>query len=446
MLGLDFLKQSSNLTFAGMEFMDYQSKDFYALLVKFFDEKLHRDEDGEVVYPADRETLDSFHDLVMTYTGINVSLKPSVIGAPELGITAGNFNPGNLLNVKGIEKILDKEHSSVAEIFRIIKSDILSGTVDTAKGRVGGDFSKVEFTIYMVRAVEEITKAKFLERFKCTLAQALAAYMLHELGHVFGGFLYITRATIDPLLIQAAVKQIDEKCIRGKERVVMIRETLKLMECGTVFKDSDVENMDRDGMLVFFNKEVNTRDARRTLSLGTADRTSEVIADLYAVRFGASKQLVAGLVATEISLNPTFIGIGLRGVAVMIATRIVPLFGIILLLGTTWNLLSNLGAKLSGNEVYDSPYRRVKAILRDQVVSLNSNKSLDGRQKAEMLKEAKELEVIVNEAKPTLEGTSIQRLAGWITNGNDFKPQEFEHYTEELLGHTLSLYKDYFKD
>lgn len=446
MLGLDFLKQSSNLSFAGMEFMDYQSKDFYALLVKFFDEKLHRDEDEEIVYPADRETLDSFHDLVMTYTGINVALKPSVIGVPELGVTAGNFNPGNLLNVKGIEKIIDKEHSSMAELFRIIQSDVLSGTVDTSKGRVGGDFSKVEFTIYMARAVEEIIEARFIERFKCTMSQALAAFILHELGHVFGGFLYITRATIDPLLIQGAVKQIDGKGIRGKERVIMIRETLKLMECGTVFKDSDVENMDRDGLLVFFNKEVNTRDARRTLSLGTADRTSEVIADLYAIRFGASKQLVAGLIAAELSMNPTFVGIGIRGVAILIAGRLIPLLGIVLLLGTSWTFLNNLGYRLVANEVYDTPYRRVKAVLRDQIVSLTNDKSLNSRQKTEMLKEAKELEAIVKGAKPALEGTSVQRLAGWIINGSDFKAQEFEHYTEELLAHTLSLYKDYFKE
>lgn len=105
-------------------------------------------------------------------------------------------------------------------------------------------------------------------------------------------------------------------------------------------------------------------------------------------------------------------------------------------------ILTYFSSFLSPNDTYDSPYRRVKTILRDYVVRLNGSKEVDPKTKAQMLKDAKELEKIVDDSKPFLEGTWVQRTIGYIFNGSDFRAQEFEHYTDELVGHTLSLYNN----
>ena len=66
--------------------------------------------------------------------------------------------------------------------------------------------------------------------------------------------------------------------------------------------------------------------------------------------------------------------------------------------------------------------------------------------KQQFLAKCKEIEKLVEENKPILEGTAFQRYIGWICSGTDFKAQEFEHYTAELVSHNLALYTDYFKE
>lgn len=445
MLGINFLKPNNPLNFAGMEFMDYPSSELFPKLTKFFQEKVLPA--GEDDFNLDKleitkESVKGIQELIFTATGINVlMLSSDTIG--NMGVDVAYLTPHNLLNTNIYDQIMDKSDTTIARAMKIIKTDILKGWVDTSTGRVGGDFSKIEFSMEVNPWVDEILRRKILTRYKCSMAEALAVTVIHELGHIFTGLLYITRVAFDAILPMTAIKLISQKSTYGRERAVIVNDALKGLEIPPTAKVEDLDKMDSDGLALYFSKAISNRDMHRTLSLGTADRGSELLADLYAVRMGCPKTMIIAVSSLDAGMPKEMLISGLAFTVALCSTGSVILtgFGGVLLAGT---LLLKLGSTLIPNSAYDSPYRRMKAILRDVIIRLNEDKVIDKRQKVKMLAEAKEMEKIVEEAKNLLEGTAIQRVMGYILSGTDYRAQEFENYTDELVGHTLSLYKETF--
>lgn len=442
MLGIEFLNRPRELRFDGQEFMDYQKGDLFKDLLKIFTTMIQYDEETkQFMIKRTDENVTAFESTVFSNTGIKVELKSDFV--PNAGIDSGFMNPGNVLNIKGIENFLSARDSSIGATFKRLKVDVLKGWIDTSTGKIGGDYSKIIFPIYINDAIQNFINKKYLDRYKITLPEACAAFVCHECGHVFSGLLYTHRTIIDPIISITAIKLIVEGKKYGNERVQVVKEAFKVMEIGQKVEEEDISDFTGEEFMVYFNKAIGTRDTRRSLSLGTQDRASEIYADLYAVRMGCPKTLVAALAGMN-ELPGYYFGVPYGPTAVLIISLLAvnPLgiaFG-----GVTATLawLCYFAGMLNPGKTYDTPYRRVKTILRDQIVRLNGDKTLDNKDKAKFLADAKEMETMVTEAKPFLEGTAVQRVVGYILSGTDFRAQDFEHYTEELVGHTLSLYKN----
>lgn len=447
MLDINFAKQPVALAIsvAGVEFMDYQSPDFYKKLVALLETFITVDKDGGYTLESTRNSENSFSDLIMEYTGmcIKVNIGTEVANA---AMESGYFTPGNLMNIPGIEYWIEKEESTIGRAFKTLKTDCIKGWVDTSTGRVGGDFSKIEVTMYINQYLQTFIDAKIIQKHKVSMAEAIAGIMLHELGHCFTGFLYCFRTVVDPLMTYHAVKLITKGRLYGKERLAIVKETMQMLECTDRVDESAISNMEAPELMTYFDKAIANRDTRRTLSLGTQSRASEVYADLYAIRFGASKTMIAALAALPKYTVPASYLIAMTGMTIFALAALQPVVAILGAANVIWFSLLRQHLLINPNETYDSPYRRVKNILRDQIVRINNDKSISSKEKARMLADAKKMEKIADEAKPFLEGTGFQRFLGWLFSGSDFKAQEFEHYTEEMLAHTLSLYKDTFKD
>lgn len=445
MLGIDFVKKPVALatSLSGMEFMDYQDPEFYNQLVAFY-ETIIEHKDGEPYLREDKEVATMFNEFVLKRTGMNILLHVGE-DVGNAAVDVGYFNPSNLLNSKGIEQFMHNSESTIGKAFKALKVDCLRGWVDTSKAMVGGDFSKVEINLYIQKHVGMFLREKYLLKNKTTLPEALATITLHELGHAFTGFLYISKTVIDSLLPFHAIKLITDGGVYGLERTKIIKETSKFLEIyNTSTKDSDFDKMEPEDILVYFEKGIANRDVRRTLSLGTQDRASEVYADLYAIRFGAPKSLVAGLIALpDYTISPYFLA-ALYGLGFGFGLTVIPSYLLLGCLLAPLLTLIKIQVDVNPSDIYDSPYRRIKNILRDTVIRLNSDKSLPNKDKARMLADAKAMEKMIEESKPGLEGTGVQRLVGWLFSGSDFKLQEYEHYTEELLAHSISLYKNSF--
>lgn len=447
MLGIDFLTPPRPITVAGMEFMDYQDQKSYqdlaAILSKVLVDEQVEGKD-KVAFVSGRDGTEAIEELIMDSYGINIRLIAPSDSVQNAAVDSGYFLPNHILNNKGVEQLLGSDESSIGRAFRRLKVDILNGWVDTAKAKVGGDYSKVRFTLYIQRYIDDFISTKYCERHKVTMAEALASIILHEVGHIWTGFLFVTQNVVDSIMPCIAARMVINGKKYGRERSAIIHETLRELECTTRPTTEELDNMDGQALIVMFDKAIATRNIRRTLSLGTTDRASEIYADLFAARCGVPKKMIAGIANVSTESIGRNISIWCIGVAVLMATVSAPfLASISAIIGIGVGLLA-LHFSINPNSEYDSPYRRLKNILRDHILHIQESKELDARSKAQLVKDAKEMSDMVEEAKSFFEGTAVQRLLGWMFSGSDFKAQEFEHYTDELIAHTLSIYKDAF--
>lgn len=448
MLGIEFLKEEVSLQFSrgGLEFMDKVNSKLYPKLVEYLRpliKEVGKDVKLEWV-DIDREALSH---LIMAETGILIDVKfdPYVSNA---GVDGGYFKPDHIFNNEGIEEVLTAKHSSIGNAFKSLKTDVLRGYADPNTGRVGGDFSKVEFSLWIQELLNSWMDIKLLKKLNLSNAEGLAAVLCHEMGHIWTGFYFIQRNSID-MVIPMVASKLYMAAKTDEERYVILKDTNKVLEISdTVDKKAPEVLQDAEAVLVYFNKQIGSRDTRRTLSLGLHTRTSEIYADLYAIKMGAGKAIVAALGA-RVTMVPNWLYFALMGgsMAILAGPLAPTLIGVAAytIVFSSVMKVAEIAINLVPGLDYDTPYRRAKSVLRDYASRISSDKDLRGADKAKLLKDAKELEKYIEEQKPLLEGTAFQRLYGWLGSGSDFKAQEFEHYTQEVMSHNLAFYIDHFK-
>lgn len=449
LLDINFLNKPINTSvlIAGQEFMDHQRGDLYKLLVEFLNKEMVFDNAGNAGL-ADHwrfRDFDRLHDgleaIILQETGITIDLQEDYV--PNAGVDSGWFSPGNVLNIPGLEGFMTAKQTNIGQAFKALKVDILKGWVDTSKGKVGGDFSKIKFRLYLNPWVESFMRVKFLARYKVSIQEALAGIITHEVGHVFTGFMYTYRNVIDPIISTTAIKLIVDGKVYGKERVDIVKDAFKVLEIGQQVDEELISDFSGPEFVVYFNKAIGTRDTRRTLSVGVQERSSEIYADMYAVRMGCPKSMVAALTALPSNAYTGIQSVAWTAITILaVMAAEIPLVAISGPAALLFVVLYLAGTTVGTD--YDTPYRRIKAILRDHIVQLNADTSIAKRDRVKFLQDAKDMEKMVKDNKPFLEGTAVQRVVGYILNGNDFRKQDFEHYTDEILAHTLSLYKNAF--
>lgn len=101
MLGIDFAKVPAGLTgISGMEFMDYQSPDFYNELRELFAKVVQPTGDGGWDLNVEEKEIEMISDIIMRHTGMNIELqKPNWEDVANAAIDAGWFSPANLVNI-----------------------------------------------------------------------------------------------------------------------------------------------------------------------------------------------------------------------------------------------------------------------------------------------------------------------------------------------------------
>lgn len=444
MLGIEFGNQPIQV--AGIEFMDFQTPTVYRGLVQVLDKYIEHD-GKSVIFDQNNDALVEIQDYIMATTGIKVVFQDgNEVG--NAAIESGYFFPNNLLNNKGIDDWYDVKYTNVAQAFKTLRADVIKGTVDTSTGKVGGDFSDIDFRIWVQPDLSWFLNHKVLAKKNVTSAEALAAIILHELGHAFTAMLVCYQDSLDSLFPLAAIRMaVDAKST--KEKITIVKDSLKHLECSTTVKDSDIEKIeDAAGFKIYFDKAIETRNLRRTLSLGVTGRSSESYADLYAMRMGAGKELIVVLSSMGLGKAPLWVWTFILGYSMIMTGNLMlgPWPGLIVFLVLGFIVkVSELCYHLAPDAVYDTPYRRGKAILREMIARARDDKMMSAKDKRQLLDEIKIVSEAVEAQKHFLEGTAVQRLLGWITSGSDFKAQDFENYTQDLLAHEISLYTDFFK-
>ncbi|WP_228493063.1 hypothetical protein, partial [Pseudomonas aeruginosa] len=83
-------------------------------------------------------------------------------------------------------------------------------------------------------------------------------------------------------------------------RVIILKDTAAILDVPEAKLEelkSFANQEDGENYLLYYTKLLSQRNSRRSLSVGVPEMTSEVIADMYAIRMGFSKEVIAGISA-----------------------------------------------------------------------------------------------------------------------------------------------------
>lgn len=462
MFDINFISQQKAV--AGFEFMDYQSDemlkemtqiaaDFIELQKEYevrYDNQgnSHSREWYETVVVENDSAMEAMEKVIFKHTGINVNISiDESVG--NMAIDTGFFTPNHVLNSEYAEIFLEAKHTKIAEAFKSFKSDVISGWVDPKTGRVGGDYSKIQFNLYISPTFFLYCAERFATKVTMNAKEVLAQCMCHEIGHAWGCIVMLHQTAIDSIFACKAAKMLANAEETTKKSTIY-KEASAILEISEKVDDKTLAGASEDELIIIFNKGIGNRELRRTLSLGAATMTSEVYADIFAIRHGANKELVYMLADNPMSeIGWNLLGITLNTVIIIkaitvgagAAIGIVSIFWLLCVLG-----FFNIHRETFVSDIYDTPYRRSKAMLRECISRLKNDKNLTGKDKAIYLRNLLKMEKAIEEIKPMLEGTFYSRFWGWLFAGTDFKARDFEFYTNELTEHTINLYTGIFKD
>lgn len=437
MIDILFLKRPQPIPFqySGLEYLDWQTKstvfnELTAALTEMYDA-----EKKEFSFTAGaRNTISTIikNKLKMTVNVVIEEFGPAV--------DTGYILPGHVFNNKQIEQWLDKDYSKFSEAFKDLKKNIIKGWADPKTGMLEGDFQNIPFTLMLSPTIAAKMNQEVLLKYKTTVPETMAAFILHECGHIYGGLLYVSSKVIDNVMVAQATKMYLKESDNVR-RTVILKEALNELDA---ISEIPTNEMSEEDVIVFFNKNIVNRDYRRSLSLGVANMSFEVIADAYASRFGAGHQLITGLAAfgyASIWDATKILAFTAAIISIIFSLPYLPLFMlsmVIYLIGYTMDVLTP--------GIYDVPYRRLKTILRDSITEMNTI-SYPRSEKVKRIQELRKMDELVEENKSFLESTAFQRTMGWMVNGSDFRKTDFENYTADLVSTRLSLYsQNYFTE
>lgn len=437
MIDISFLSKPPTLTLrSGMEYLDWQNRDFFNDLTTFF-ERCHENKDS--AFQLSSTDAISLSEMIKKRTGIAVVVN---VDRDHFSMRCGNVSPYHLLNKKGIEKTVSADDSVMGQTLRWLNSQALTGQCNLKTGRVEGDFQKVVFTMgFGKRDAEEFVFHSPTDGYA-----HIAAAVLHEVGHAFFSLYYISQTIIDNLLLAQVVKYYTKQTDVSKR--VIIAKQLKT--------DNDIalpENViqaatDPNVIAIGFEQGRKQRETRRTLSLGVERITGETLADIYAVRMGASLALL-DVVSVKTDHNPLLavsLSVALGSLCLYLLTAgMLPVALAFSGLTLVFTFLSSLFSpwRLLMGKDYDTPYRRMKAVLRENIAYINSvsaTQDYSATEKNRLIADAKQMDALIEKQKPFFESTALQRVLGLLRHGRDAKKTDFEYFTAELAAPTLSLY------
>lgn len=420
------------LKVAGLEFMDFQSRDFFNEMVALF---------KPVVQDAQLTELPmGVHEVIKKYTGFE-NLNFNLIDYGNLAIDAGYVSPGNILNSKDIEYYLPKGQTNLYRWFTQNQSNLMRGSIDFKTGKVGGAYATMPFEIYINHDLTEFMPKKS----DLDMTEQLVGFITHELGHAFSGIFSIHRFLMDSYAITSAVHFMSNQS-HGQTEVAIYKDALRLME----IDEKQVKDLkkiaecgDTEVIVTSLTKLSQQRTQMNSRSLGVDLMNAEVLADVYAIRMGCDKALIEGTKGlNEVSGMELLMGTLMGGVITAVVTAsCIPILGFIagaFLLGMAFTGFMYFTTTMVA-DIYDTPYRRILNMFQEQIQRLKQAKNISDSDKRKAIRDLEKNLKVVQEAKPFFEDTGMQRLMTWMFSEGSPRYDALEHYTKIMLNNEMSL-------
>lgn len=453
MIDMNFIVQKGQV--AGLEFINFQNEDFYVALSKCYKDHISYASGKPVLQ---KTCADEVKRIMEMYTGFrNITFNFTETG--NLYVDTGYFAPGHVINNAGIDKWLDASETSLYRWFMQNKSKIFKGGVDYKTGKVTGSFCDIPVEMGINVNIDVYFPMDVVKKVGVPIEGLMTGANCHELGHVFGGCMLLASQYEDNVVTQAGLEAY-RKAKRDEDRVVVLKDAATLLGMPEPKKEELLafakQSNDESFLMFFTNMKVQSNN-RRALSVGVPAMTSEVIADMYAIRMGCDKGIIAaittltsrGIISTTIDnmligcisgILAGYIGavgglVALSGAPLVMTCAIVG-FAI----GTTF---AYFAPYYSG--VYNSDPRRLEDAVRQLIAKLKESKNVPPAVRAVVVADITKLLKVLQDNKKWFDDTGIYRAMGWMFSGADFKYREIEHHTQSLVNNEMTVLAERLK-
>lgn len=271
---------------ASLEAIDFQrKKSFFTQLTGIVGDLREDGEDGS------EENIERIKKLLMDDMGIYVKdVALEYMGGPNAYMTLSTLSKHlpilNDFRRGYVEQVSNSSRKSRRNRFG---TSSLYGTVDLENSRVTGDFSKFPFTMGL--SFEMLLD----KRFK---AEEIAAIILHEIGHAFTFFEYLSQSVRRSVILANSSEEFFET--KDKDKRIQILD-LTRKELG--IKDDSFETLlelqdthqDRRAFITIIEAKAMEAIRHETGDTIYGKRSAEQLADQFAARHGATRDLVTGL-------------------------------------------------------------------------------------------------------------------------------------------------------
>lgn len=445
MLSMDFLTRRVD----GLELINFQNDDFHVKLSNMLKENIN--EEGTLSVKC----ADEIRAVIKEFTNFS-NIKIEFHDGANLSVDVGFFSPNHVFNSANVDVLLKNTETTLYKWFVASKDKVFKGHVDYRTGKVHGAYTTLPITIKIGTNLRGTFSSDKIQKFGAPLEELLSAGIVHELGHCYGGCALMATTAMDNFTAKAGLTFFRSRKL-DDERVAVLQDMNALLhetpESINELKEIASKNTD-ESLIMYFNKLVSRRNSSRALSIGVTTMSSEVVADLYAIRMGCGKALVAAVgtlvdqgvistvltslmagilctVFTTIAFAPTITALLILGFGVP---------GILICMLITFLLSTVMGYFYIGYaDVYNAPHRRFEDAVRQMIAKLKEVKDMPAKEKSQLITDIEKFLAINAELKPWYDNNVIRRFFGSLFSGNDFKKTETEHFTQALLNSELNV-------
>ena len=434
-----------------LESIQFQKTDLFVGITNCIKDirKMKPDVPGKIYYGSAQ--VNQLSAVIKKYTGILFDFEDSARGpgvyVPRLDQTI--FDDSVMLEMRQIENSYFDINYDLKRILAVLDKDILDGTVDLKNAKVTGVFSNIKCKMFLPRS--HLYWGKFSD-------EELAATILHEIGHVFISFEYLTRCSTNNQSLAIMLRMMDKSVNFEDRKIIFSKVKDKLKIDDSSYKLIEKENDPKIVTTVVVNDAI--RRSKSELGASVYDMTScEYLADQFATRHGAGKYIVTfldklgplndkmGVVDyfSTIYVKVIMLSIAVLPVAGFTLASFVGLFSFITFLYTSIGL-SSINSQKEVFSDYDNDYMRFSRI-KHQMIQRLKDTSISIDEKKILLNHIQEIDPII---KKNISDTNVKlrnRIAMFFNSQHkrDFEYMSLQKDLELIGNNDLYLMSEKLK-
>ncbi len=340
-------------------------------------------------------------------------------------------------------------HYSVRKIMEAMKVDILQGEVSLKESKVTGFFCDLKCYMSIPR---------FMLNDKTWLDEELAAFVLHELGHTFTSFEYLSRTVTTNQALSLMQRTMDKTSSYEDRKIIIATAT----QAEKIKLDADAQKLLLGDVtpemmtLIVINQQIEA--CKSELGASVYDLVScEYLADQFAARHGAGRYLITALdkcatrgADVEVSgfyfrtgINMMLVGLGVAGMGLPVFGFAMGVFS--LLLGTGKWAYDNSEFEMTHG--YDNDLTRMNRI-KHQMVERIKDPACPVEEKKFILSYIDEVEPVIKKYQGQNNPKLKDRIAFFFSKKHkyDFEFKAFQKDLEELGNNDLFIMSEKLKN